>query len=59
MDDQNQGVKNKTNHCKIQIVETYDSEAKLSVGTVWRINKDAIRNLINHKNWGSFIFFNY
>ena len=35
--------KNKTNHCKIQIVETYDSEAKLSVGTVWRIDKDAIK----------------
>ena len=23
------------------MVETYDSEAKLSVGTVWRIDKDA------------------
>ena len=32
-----------TNHCRIRIVGTYDSEAKLSVGTVWRIDKDAIK----------------
>ena len=38
-------IKNRTNHCKVQIIEQQNPYSLCKVDTIWKIDKDALKRM--------------